>query len=156
VTTTAPATTTTTTTVPGPLAFNYTVAGQFVGPVVAGGTAGLQVQLSVANPPGGPGASRLGRMFRLAAITPTEVRLTLPVGVTFAAIDAGWDCTQTDGEAVCTSPSLETPGNLSILVRMGVGSTLNGSVSIGYEIVAPDGRHITGVPAVATVTSAAP
>jgi hypothetical protein len=55
---------------------------------------------------------------------------------------------------VCTSPALEAPGNLSILVRVDVSSTLSGSVSIAYEIVTPDGRHITGDPAIATVTTA--
>jgi hypothetical protein len=153
-----PAVTTTTTIAPAPT-FNFTIAGQFVGPVFAGGTAGLQVDLSVAAAPGGPGSARPMSMRTAAATIPTEVRLTLPAGVTFAAIDDGWICAQADDgvvrEAVCTSAVLEHPGNASILVRVAVDAGVLGTVTIPYEVVTPDGRHIVGAPALATVTSAA-
>jgi RNA polymerase sigma factor (sigma-70 family) len=161
-TTTPPTATTvpsTTTTVPASPTFQFTIAGQFVGPVVAGGTAGLQVELSVAATTGGLGQSHVTSALMAAATSPTEVHLSLQAGVDFSAIDDGWNCTMVDDgivrEAVCTSPTLEQPGNLSILVRVTVDSSFVGVVAIPYEVVTPDGRHIVGVPALATVITAA-
>jgi hypothetical protein len=138
--------------VPAAPTFDYTVAGQFLGPVIAGSTAGLEVDLTVSAAPGGPGRSNVSRMLRAAATTPTEVHMTLSTNVTFAAIDSGWTCTQVTNDVVCASPSLEQAGNSTILVRVGVGSAVPASASILFEIVTADGGT-TSFTALEPVTS---